>query len=527
MNIGSIPEIHARRTPEAIAIRDGLTDRSLTWRQLELRTGSLAAGLRGVHGIGSGDAIGMLSTNSTQYFETIFAGARLGANTAGLNWRSSTGELLSWLEAIRPAILVCEGDLAEKGSELAKAFDIPLLTFGANSDRSYEDVINKGGHEPAVAYVGEYGCDHPALTINTGGTTGASKGAIHTHGSLLSIFEHQWIAESIVSTDSYQMMGQMFHIVAALAMAYLSRGCSVTHINFEPELALQTMLKYRITATTALPTMIDDLLRAQDEHGIELPFWRTMQYGGGPFTPRVVKMLLERFPCDLVQSYGCSETSGVAWLLPDDHRRAVAEGNDDLLRSAGRELGLTQVAVLDLDGNEVDKDGTTVGEIAIRSSSMFKGYTGDDSPPLRDGWLYTGDLGTWNEERYLTVAGRRKEMIISGGENIYPVNLERAIRELDGVLDAAVIGVPDERWGEAPVAFIVATNRSELNGAQVVAHVEQRLGSFQRPREVIFLDALPRSPNGKVVKRELVTWTDLPPKDAASAADMSGEERGF
>jgi len=503
MNIGAIPEIYARRIPDQPALVNGLDGRTLSWLQLERRTASLAAGLRDACRVGPRDSVAVLSTNSSEYFETIYASARLGANTAGLNWRSSVDELRTWLEAINPAVLVCEDVLAEKGSQLAQSFAVRLLTFGPQSDGSYERVITNGAQLPAVAYAGLYGRDFPALTINTGGTTGTSKGAVHTHGSLLAIFETQAIAESITSRDSYLMMGQMFHIVGAIPLAYAARGCPVTHINFDPELALEAMINYRTTATTGLPTMLDYLIKANDERGVELPFWRTMQYGGGPFSPRLIKELLERFPCDLLQAYGCSETNVATYLWPDEHRRAVAEGDDELLRTAGREFGLVQVAVVDEDRNEVDRDGKTVGEIIVRSPTMFKRYTSDCSDPLRDGWFATGDLATWNSDRYITVAGRKKEMIISGGENIYPAHLERAIRELDGVLEAAVIGAADDRWGETPVAFVVTAPDRGPDSAMVIAHIERRLGSWQRPRDVVFMDALPKNPNGKVMKAEL------------------------
>jgi acyl-CoA synthetase (AMP-forming)/AMP-acid ligase II len=503
MNIGAIPEIWARRTPDRVALVNGASGHSLTWRDVENRTASLAAALRAVCGVRANDSVAVLSGNSTEYFETIYATARLGANAAGLNWRTAVDELCKWLEAINPKVLVCEDVLGEKGAALAKSFGIQLLTFGPQSDGSYERLIEKGAQSEKVAYAGLFGRDIPVLTINTGGTTGTSKGAVHTQGSLQAIFETQAMAQSITSDDCYLMMGQMFHIVAAIPLAYASRGCTVTHINFEPELALDTMTRYSVTSTTGLPTMLDYLIKVNDEQGVELPRWRTMQYGGGPFAPRLIKQLLDRFPCDLLQAYGCSETNVATYLWPEEHRRAVAEGNDDLLRTGGREFGLVQVAVVDPDRNEVDRDGKTVGEILVRSPTMFKCYSSDPASPLRDGWFATGDLATWDSDRYITVAGRSKEMIISGGENIYPAHLERAIRELDGVLEAAVIGMPDDRWGETPVAFVVTAPNGDLDAAAVTAHVERSLGSWQRPRDVVFVDALPKNPNGKVMKTEL------------------------
>ena len=222
---------------------------------------------------------------------------------------------------------------------------------------------------------------------------------------------------------------------------------------------------------------------------------------------RVIAEALEAFPCTLIQGYGQTEGTTMTFLSQEDHIRAIRDGyRTERLRSCGREGFVTSVRVVDKDGNLVPKDGKTPGEIIVKSPANMLGYFQRPdltAETIRDGWLWTGDIATWDEENYCFIVDRAKDMIISGGENIYSVQVEEAIAKHDAVLEVAVIGVPDDEWGESVKAFVVLKPDRTASEAEIIQIAKENLASYQKPRSVEFVDALPKAPTGKILKREL------------------------
>ena len=220
----------------------------------------------------------------------------------------------------------------------------------------------------------------------------------------------------------------------------------------------------------------------------------------------VVRQALDSFPCTLIQGYGQTEGTTMTFLSQEDHLDAVNGIHPERLRSCGREGFVTSVRVVDLDGNDVPTDGHTPGEIIVKSPANMTGYLNQPdltAQTLRDGWMWTGDVATWDEDRYVFIVDRAKDMIISGGENIYSVQVEEAIASHPAVLECAVIGVPDDEWGESVKGFVVLKPGQQATESDIIEQAKQNLASYQKPRSIEFVAELPKAPTGKILKRDL------------------------
>ena len=298
----------------------------------------------------------------------------------------------------------------------------------------------------------------------------------------------------------------MFHIPVVLAMNVLSHGRPVVLMNFTPRGALEVIEQERVSGLLAITVMLNYMLDVADFGRLDLSSLRRLQYGGGPMPEAVVRRALEALPCDIEQSFGQTEGGPMSFLGAQEHRDAVKGVNVHLLRSCGREARFTSLRVVDDDGIPVPRDGASVGEIVCRSDANMLRYW--DMPEataqtLRDGWLHTGDLACWDAEGYLFILDRAKDMIISGGENIYPAQVENAIARHPAVLESAVYGIPDAQWGEAVMATVVLRQGTTASADEIVEVVRAHAGSYMKPKVVEFADELPKGTTGKVLKRIL------------------------
>ena len=317
---------------------------------------------------------------------------------------------------------------------------------------------------------------------------------------------NQTVAERVVPTDVYMLTGQMFHIPVALAMNYMAHGCSVVLMNFEAQKAIEIIEAERVSAFLGITTMLNWMMAAPNFRTSDISSLRNIQYGGGPMPATVVKAALEAFPCTLIQGYGQTEGMTMTFLSQEDHRDAIAGVHPERLSSCGREGFITRVQVVDEAGKPVPKDGSTPGEIEIRSEANMLGYWRKEelnAQTFRNGWMRTGDIATWDSDSYLFIVDRAKDMIISGGENIYSTQVEAAIHKHPAVLEAAVIGIPDDQWGESVKAVVVLKPGTSATAAEIIDTARQHLASYQKPRSVEFVESLPKAPTGKILKREL------------------------
>jgi long-chain acyl-CoA synthetase len=340
----------------------------------------------------------------------------------------------------------------------------------------------------------------------TGGTTGTSKGVAHSHRSAFAAMVNNTVAERIVPSDKYLLLGQMFHSACILALNYLNHGCPVVIIDFQPDLALQIIELERVTATLAFPSMAHHMVWAIGSGAHDLSSLRNVQYGGGPMPVNVILEMLRALPCNLIQCYGTTESIGITFLSQEDHLNAMREADSERLTSCGREALLTEVRLLDAKNQWIPPDSREPGELVLRSESNMLGYW--NRPDLnRDAWhndwLRTGDIARWGKDRFLYIVDRAKDIIISGGENIYSSQVEKAIYSHPSVLEAAVIGIPDLLWGESVKAFVVLKPGMGASEADIANAVARELASYQKPRYVEFVEAIPKTPAGKIAKQDL------------------------
>jgi acyl-CoA synthetase (AMP-forming)/AMP-acid ligase II len=506
MNLGLIPAKTAALDPSREALIDIPNNRRMSFGDLEDRVQRLANGLRGTLELAKGDRVAILSKNCIQYMEIFYACARCGLIAQPLNWRLSELEMARILRDGEPSLIVGSEEYAALVDNLANETSIPhSLVFTSDANADYEQLIS-GAAVGAVIGEDEVIGSDPALILYTGGTTGESKGALHSHHSLYMGMLNQSIAERIVPTDVYMLTGQMFHIPVALAMNYMAHGCPVVLINFDAQLALEVIEQERVSAFLGITTMINWMMAVEGFENYDLSSLRNFQYGGGPMPRSVVEAALKAFPCTMIQGYGQTEGMTMTFLSQEDHQRAVAGDHPERLGSCGREGFVSEIRVVDPEGRPVLKDGSAYGEIIVRSEANMIGYWRRPDlteKTLRDGWMWTGDIAVWDEQGYVFIVDRAKDMIISGGENIYSTQVEAAIHQHAAVLESAVFGVPDNVWGEAVKAVVVLKPGQAATETEIIAEASKHLASYQKPKTVDFVDALPKAPTGKILKREL------------------------
>ena len=514
MNIGQIPAKWARQTPDNEAIIDSTTDRRITFAELDTHVRKLANALLGL-GLEKGDRVGILSMNSIEYCATYFACGRAGLIAQPMNWRLSPPELKKIIDNAEPRVYIAQGQYAEVATEVAGMVDCVehWLQYGTGSDGSYEALVDAASDDEPIGSA-DIGNDDPFLILYTGGTTGESKGALHSHKSVFFGMLNQTVAERIVPSDVYMLTGQMFHIPIVLAINYLAHGCPLVLMNFDAKLAMDLIQKERVSAFLGVTTMLNWMMAVPGFDNYDISSLRNIQYGGGPMPSRVIKEAMTKFPCTLIQGYGQTEGTTMTFLSQEDHIRAITEDyHPERLKACGREGFFSSVRVVDDNDNDVSTDGKTPGQIIVKSEANMCGYFRRPeltAETIRDGWMYTGDIATMDDERYVYIVDRAKDMIISGGENIYSVQVEEAISKHEAVLETAVIGIPDDEWGESVKAYVVLKPDTTASEDDIIETAKANLASYQKPRSVEFIDELPKAPTGKILKRVLRNpyWAD-------------------
>jgi len=505
MNIGKIPAKTARLSPNREALVDIPNDRRMSYGELDRRVRQLANAFIEL-GLNKGDRVAILSKNCIEYMEIYYACARCGMIAQPLNWRLGTQELLRIMQDGDPSVVMAADEYAETIAGLRDQVAAKnWFSFGKDSDGSYDALVaSASDQEPPCS--DDIGGDDPVLILYTGGTTGESKGALHTHHSLYMGMLNQTVAERVVPTDVYMLTGQMFHIPVALAMNYQAHGCPLVLINFDAQLALEVIQRERVSAFLGITTMLNWMMAVDNFERYDLSSLRNIQYGGGPMPRSVVSAALESFPCTIIQGYGQTEGMTMSFLSQEDHQAALAGDHPERLASCGREGFVTSIKLADPQGNTVPRDGQTPGEILVQSDANMVGYWRRPeltAATIRDGWMWTGDVAVWDEDGYIFIVDRAKDMIISGGENIYSTQVEAAIHQHPAVLESAVFGVPDDQWGEAVKAVVVLKPGTSATEQEIIDLASQHLASYQKPKSVDFVDSLPKAPTGKILKREL------------------------
>jgi acyl-CoA synthetase (AMP-forming)/AMP-acid ligase II len=506
MNIGLIPAKYAALNPNRTALIDAALGARLTFAQMDEHVRRAANALLNL-GAKKGDRIAVLASNTSEHMILFFACARVGLIIQPLNWRLAAAELIRIIDDSRPLVVIAQDRFAQVASELQvqARSSRHWLVFGLAGDGSYERAIRAASSaepQPAAPVLG----GDPNYILYTGGTTGQSKGVLHSHQTTANSIINNTVGEKITSSDIYMLTGQLFHSAAILAVSYLAHGCTVILMNFEAKLAMQLIDRERVTTFMGITTMINWMMAVDDFERYDTSSLRHIMYGGGPLPASVVRQAMTKFHCNFVGVFGQTEGNTMTFLGYQDHLDALAGKHPERLNSCGREAFLSSLEIRDERSKIIPPGSDQVGEIFIRSpANMLEYWRRPDltAHTIIDGWMSTGDLARWDEDRYVFIVDRAKDMIISGGENIYSSQVEDAIHSHPAVLEAAVIGVPHEEWGEAVAAYIVLKPGMHATESEIVEATRVHLASYQKPRVVRFVDELPKAPTGKILKRVL------------------------
>jgi long-chain acyl-CoA synthetase len=464
-------------------------------------------------GIGAGDRLAFLDRNGPDYFDVLFGGALIGAVNVAVNWRLAPGEMAAIIDDSAARVLFIHTDylptLGRMESSLSAVQRIVILGDAgpACADQravSFDEWID-GCDAVDPGYVGSP--DEVSLQLYTSGTTGLPKGVMLTNANLSTAVSEAGHTFTIGADTVSLVAMPLFHIGGSgWALCAMSRGGrSVILRDVDPHVILRLVEEERITETFVVPAVLMALLATPALASTDLSSLRHIFYGASPISEDVLVRCLAAFGCGFNQVYGMTETTGAITALraedhdPDGPRRG-------LLRSAGKPHPGVEIRVVDPEtGRDVQRGD--VGELWTRSAYNMAGYWGkpdETASTLRpDGWLRTGDAGYFDAEGYVYLHDRMKDMIVSGGENIYPAEVENVLLAHPSVADAAVIGVPHEHWGEAVMAIVVLVPDAALDAPGIIAHCREYLAHYKCPSTVERADVLPRNPSGKLLKREL------------------------
>ncbi len=487
---------HAARRPGQTAINDLQTARIFTYAELDRRIAQLAGALA-ARGVGRSDRVALLAPNCAEYFELQFACGRLGAIMLPLNWRLTVPELEYILGDATPKLLIHDKSFAQQARALSKSL---LEIDQERPDGDYERALRDAPVSPAPVPLTH---DDIGMVMYTSGTTGHPKGAIITHGMVF------WNAvnlgiPALISPQTVQLVIlPLFHTggLNCYANPVLHAGGTILIMRtFDPGLALDYISDpaLGITHFFGVPAPYQFMMQHPKFQGADLSRLRISGVGGAPCALAILEGWAARGVA-LVQGWGMTETSPAGTML--DASDAIRK-----VGSAGKAMMHTEIRIVDDSGKDVTQGG--IGELLIKGPNITPGYWNKPEATkaaFTDGWLHTGDAARLDDEGFVYIVDRWKDMYISGGENVYPAEVENVLFQLPQVADAAIIGVPNERWGEVGMAIIVKKPDQKLEEGDVIRHCLGRLAKFKVPQSVVFVDTLPRNATGKVLKRELRT----------------------
>ena len=493
--LADVVRVHGRDRPDAPALIVG--DHTITFGELDRRSNRVAQALAAA-GVGFGDRVAFVERNGAEFFDVVFGLAKLGAVAVPVNWRLAAPEMRQIIDDAGAALVIVGADFVGHLEAVEDGLAAGVVVIGEH-DRwpSFDSwVAGHPARDPGVVT----GPDDLVFLMYTSGTTGAPKGAMLSNANYrckCAGVAGPWRMDADAVTLAVM---PLFHMAGSgWALAGLWHGGAVVVLrDVDPAAILDSVARHGVTNLLLVPAVIASLLERDDPAHTDFADLRIVVYGASPISDDVLLRGIDRFGSVFAQVYGMTETTGSVTQLDG------ADHVTHLLRSCGKPYPWVQLRIVGPDGTDVAPGD--VGEVWTRSAQNMLGYWNNPdatAATLRpDGWLRTGDAG-YLDDGYLYLHDRLKDMIVSGGENVYPAEVENVLMTHPGVADAAVIGVPDQRWGEAVKAVIVASPGAELSAEDVIAYARTRLGGFKLPKSVDFVASLPRNPSGKLLKRAI------------------------
>jgi long-chain acyl-CoA synthetase len=501
--IAGIIRTHAKNLSGKVALVQG--DRVQTWHELYQRSSQVAQALKAA-GIGTQDRVAFLDKNSIEHFEVFYGCAMLNAVSVDINFRLAPPEVAYIVNDSRAKVFVVGPDF------------VPVLDAIAGELPHTKKIVVIGGHpkhESYESWVARYSPVDPGVVAKTSdvafqlyssGTTGRPKGVMLTNDNFLGILPSARDLWGMNEHAINLVAMPLFHIGGSgWATAGQYNGCKSIILRETVDVGgiVKMIGEHRITHAFMVPALLAFTLMVPDIDKADFSSLKLIAYGASPISEQVLAASLKTFKCDFIQVYGLTETTGVVtMLMHEDHD--VDGPKKHLLRSCGKPSMGIELKIVDEKGKEVAAGD--VGEIIIRSKQVMKGYWNmpeETAKSIRNGWFYTGDAGYKDKEGYVYIHDRVKDMIVSGGENVYPAEVENALMKHPAIQDVAVIGIPDDRWGEVPLAIVVRKAGVEVTEDDIVAFGRTQLAGFKTPKKVAWIDALPRNPSGKILKKDL------------------------
>ena len=499
MNWFAVLAHHATRAPDrAMTVFRGETT---TYGEMATRAAALAGGLS-ERGVGPGQVVGLLSYNCPEFLETVFAANYLGAIAMPINWRLAPAEVRYILEHSEARALVCDESLVDLAEEATKGMEATLVRACVSqpAPEGWTSLADLRAIPSGLRCV-RAAADDVHRLMYTSGTTGRPKGVMLTHANLAWKNLAHIVEFGFTSADLGLACGPLYHVGALdlTTTSLIAAGATtIIHPAFEASEVVGELERSRVTTVWLAPAMVNAIMALPDIEERDLSSVRLIINGGEKMPIPLIERIQRTFPSAwFADAYGLTETvSGDTFL---DRDSIVTK-----LGSVGRPCLYLELDIWDKEGRSVPAGER--GEIVMRGPKVFKGYWRDPdatAAAFAGGWFHTGDIGVRDDDGYLFIVDRLKDMIVSGGENIAGSEVERVLYEHDAVLEAAVVGRPDDRWGEVPTAFVVLRPDTTTTADELLEHCRAQLARFKVPKEIVFLDALPRNPSGKVLKREL------------------------
>lgn len=500
-------DYHASRRPQNIAL--SAPDYEWDYATLAAKSHSVAAALTEL-GITAGNRVGVLGLNSAAHFAVILGASRVGAVTVSVNFRLAPAELAFVLDDAQIDVLfVTDSSIDAVIDQTLAARSMPTRLV-ANRQDAHIQLADMLAQDAAPYLRDEHVTeDAPVLQLYTSGTTGNPKGAVLSHRNITSLIHMMGLANDGLYTSKTVnlVVAPLFHIGGAgVTYIGLAHGAHcLMHPSFDPVAVVEAIQTKGVTTMFMVPAMIQAIVKlVPNVEQYDLSSLEAIAYGAAPISATLLQEALALFKCDFSQVYGMTETTGtVIALPPEDHERAL-NGHPHLLTACGKPCPGNEVKIIDDQGRTLGINQT--GEICLRSANNMLEYFNRPeatAKTINNGWVLTGDAGYIDDEGYIYLRDRIKDMVVSGGENIYPVEVENILAGLPGVVEVAVIGIPDDTYGEALLAVFAMQPDHTIDVDTMVTFCRDKLAGYKIPRRIEFVDALPRNPSGKILKTVL------------------------